>query len=123
MASFFDGCFLLFLCPIYSPCILVLVFTGLCLAPLDGIKISGFVFSCRAAEWASLLLNSAAYALAIHAFGFQYRPYHDSVSMGLCHLKQSVVTGMLVIHVFELSLSMYHHMQPQEAITVCIISV
>ena len=48
----------------YSPCILVLVFTGLFLASLDVIKISGFVFSCRAMEWASLLLNSAAYALA-----------------------------------------------------------
>ena len=48
----------------YSPCILVLVFTGLCLAPLDGIKISGFVFSCKAVEQALLLLNSAAYVLA-----------------------------------------------------------
>ena len=48
----------------YLPCILVMVFTGLCLAPLDSIKISGFVFSCRAVEWASLLLNLATYALA-----------------------------------------------------------
>ena len=50
----------------YLPCIFVMVFTGLCLAPLDGIKISGFVFSCRATEWASLLLNSATYSLAAH---------------------------------------------------------
>ena len=64
MASFFDSCFLLFLFCTYSPCILVLVFTGLCLVPLDGIKISGFVFSCRAMEQALSLLNSAAYALA-----------------------------------------------------------
>ena len=58
--------FFCFFVQIYSPCILVLVFSGLCLAPLDGIKISGFVLSCRAAEQASLLLNSAAYALAVH---------------------------------------------------------
>ena len=45
---------------------LVLVFTHLCLAPLDGIKICGFVFSCRAADQASLLLNLVAYALAAH---------------------------------------------------------
>ena len=45
---------------------LVLVFTGLCHAPLDGIKICGFVFSCRAVEWTSLLLNLVAYALAAH---------------------------------------------------------
>ena len=55
--------FCFFFCT-YSPCILVLVFTGLCLAPLDSIKISGFVFSCRAAERAFSLLNSAAYTLA-----------------------------------------------------------
>ena len=42
----------------------ILAFTGLCLAPLDGIKTCGFVFSCRATEGASLSLNSAAYALA-----------------------------------------------------------
>ena len=66
MASFFDNCFLLSLFSYIFTCILVLVFTGLCLAPLDGIKISGFVFSCKAVEWASFLLNSAAYALAAH---------------------------------------------------------
>ena len=66
MASFFDSCFLLFLFWTYSPCMLVLVFTGLCLAPLDGIKICGFVFSHRATEQALLLLNLAAYALAAH---------------------------------------------------------
>ena len=54
--------FCFFFCT-YLPCMLVLVFTGLCLAPLDGIKICGFVFSCRAIEWASLL-NLAAYSLA-----------------------------------------------------------
>ena len=42
----------------------ILVLTGLCLTPLDGTKTCGFVFSCRAAEQASLLLNSVAYALA-----------------------------------------------------------
>ena len=45
---------------------LVLVFAGLCLAPLDGIRTCGFVFSCRPAEQASLLLNLAAYTLAAH---------------------------------------------------------
>ena len=44
----------------------VLVFTSLCLAPLDGTKTYGFVFSCRAAEQAWLLLNSVVYALATH---------------------------------------------------------
>ena len=48
------------------PVYLSWVFTGLCLVPLDCINISGFLFSCRATEWASLLLNSAAYALAAH---------------------------------------------------------
>ena len=43
---------------------LALVFPDLCLTPLDGIKTCGFIFSCRAVEQASLLLNSAAYALA-----------------------------------------------------------
>ena len=57
--------FFCFFVQIYSPCIVVFVFTGLCLVPLDGIKISGFVLSCRVAEWASLLLNSMAYALAM----------------------------------------------------------
>ena len=46
------------------PSMPVLVFTGLCLVPLDGTKTCGFVFSSRAAEQASLLLNSVGYALA-----------------------------------------------------------
>ena len=67
MASFFDSCFLLFhffghICPVCF----VFVFTGLCLVPLDGIKICGFVFSCRSVERALLLLNSVAYTLATH---------------------------------------------------------
>ena len=66
MWIFLDSCFLLFLflykCPLYT----CLGLYWLCLVPLDGIKTCGFVFSCRAAEQASLLLNSAAYALAAH---------------------------------------------------------
>ena len=63
MNSFLTVVFFCFFFWTYLPCMLVLVFTGLCLAPLDGIKICGFVFSCRATERA-LLLNSVAYALA-----------------------------------------------------------
>ena len=48
------------------PSMPVLIFTSLCLVPLDGTKTCGFVFSCRAAEQASSLLNLAAYTLAAH---------------------------------------------------------
>ena len=99
---------------------LVLVFTGLCLAPLDSIKICGLVFSCRAAEQALLLLNLAAYALAtriwISILALPQLSEHD-----LYHLKQSAVLGMTSLCEFELTLLMYHCMQLQEAITVCIV--
>ena len=121
MTSFFDSCFLLFLFCTYSPCMLVLVFTGLCLAPLDGIKICGFVFSCRAAEQASLLLNLVAYTLAACIWVSISALLHDSVSMVLCHLKQSAVSGMTSLCEFELTLLMYHHGQLPKAIIVCII--
>ena len=120
VASFFDSCFLLFLFCTYLPCILVLVFTSLCLAPLDSIKISGFLFSCRVAEWASLLLNLAAYALAGHIWiSISALPWLSE--HGLYHLKQSAMPWMISLCEFELTLLMYHHAQPPEAITVCIV--
>ena len=57
---YFHKWFLLFLFCTIVPFMPVFIFTGLCLAPLDGTETCGFVFSCRAAEWASLLLNSSS---------------------------------------------------------------
>ena len=121
VASFFLTVvfFCFFFCT-YSPCMLVLVFTGLCLAPLDGIKICGFVFSCRATERASLLLNLVAYALAacicISILALSQLSEH-----GPLPLEAVCCVRMTSLHGFELTLLMYHHAWLPEAITVCII--
>ena len=94
--------------------------TGLYLAPLDGIKICGFVFPCRATEWTSLLLNLAAYALTIHIC-ISILALSQISEHGPLPLKQSAMSGMTSLHEFELTLLMYHCTWLPEAITVCII--
>ena len=55
----FTAAFFCFFFHTNVPSIPVLVFTGLCLAPPDGINTCAFAFSPRASQWACLLLNSA----------------------------------------------------------------
>ena len=54
------------------PSIPVLVFKGLCLAPLAGTNTCGFVFSSTALPWVHFLLNSAVYTLAVPIWVLQF---------------------------------------------------
>ena len=115
--------FCFFFCT-YLPCMFVLVFTGLCHAPLDGIKICGFVFSCRAMEWA-LLLNSVPYALATHILisisALSQLSEHGSLPLeAVCCIRNDFTSWIWVntvdvsLHTASRSHNCMHHLRVEE---------
>ena len=97
----------------------VLVFTGLCLAPLDGIKTCGFVFSYRATEQVSLLLNLVAYTLAAHIWvsilALSWLSEHGPLPLEEVCWVRNDFTSWIWVNIVDVS----SHVQLPKAIIVC----